>query len=239
MAEKATRLTAKFVESGRVKAGSYSDGDNLYLRVGAGGSKSWVFRWKPKGGAVSELGLGSFAKRGLKDARDKAAELRAAIAKGERDKEQLKAIVNPLPVVETLPTFKVYAERLIAEKKADLAYRSKKHLEQWTSTLTTYAYPTIGDKRPGDISIADLLEILKLLWATKTETATRLRQRIQDVIDYGFAKEDDDRANPARWGGRLATLLGKPNKDVQHHRAVPYDDLPAVMAKLRTRVRTH
>lgn len=237
MAEKSKLLTAKFVASERVKAGSYSDGQNLYLRVGASGSKSWVFRWhdrqaKPKA-KVRELGLGSLNSRGLREARDKAGELRAAIA-NSAGKDELRELVNPR--VETdLPTFKAYAEKVIAAKKASPRYKSKKHLDQWTATLSAYAYPAIGHKRPGDITVGDVHAILAPLWETKTETATRLRQRIETVIDHAFAVENDDRGNPAQWGGRLKKLLGEPEKDVQHHRAVPYRDVPALMDKLRAK----
>lgn len=231
MAEKSKLLSAKFVASERLNPGSYSDGQNLYLRVGANGAKSWVFRFKPKGGKVTELGLGSFASRSLKDARDKAGELRAALANGA-NKDQLRAIINPRAEAD-LPTFKAYAERVIKAKKASPKYKSKKHLDQWTSTLKAYAYPTIGEKRPTEIAVGDVHAILQPLWETKTETATRLRQRIETIIDYAFAIEDVDAGNPAQWGGRLKKLLGEPEKTVQHHRAVPYRDVPGLMAKLR------
>lgn len=236
MAENSKLLTAKFVASERVKAGSYSDGQNLYLRVGASGSKSWVFRWHDRhSGKVSELGLGSLNNRGLKEARDKAGELRAAIGNRVDTKDELRELVKPR--VETgLPTFKAYAETVIAAKKASSKYKSKKHLDQWTATLTAYAYPAIGHKRPGDITVGDVATILLPLWETKTETATRLRQRIETIIDYALAVEDSDSGNPAKWSERLKIRLGgEAEKNVQHHRAVPYRDVPALMDKLRVK----
>lgn len=139
MAEKSNILTAKFVVSGRIEAGSYADGKNLYLRVGKSGSKSWVFRWHDRhAGKVRELGLGSFNSLSLADARDKAGELRGGLANGATA-EDLRAMVKPR--VETdMPTFKAYAEKVIAAKKASPKYKSKKHLDQWTATLSAYAY---------------------------------------------------------------------------------------------------
>lgn len=226
-------LTAKSVASSRLNAGYHGDGENLYLLVGKSGSKSWLFRWR-QGGKANELGLGSISKRTLASAREKAGELRAAIANGA-SKDELRDLITPRSESD-LPTFKAYAERVIADKKASPKYRSKKHLSQWTATLSTYAYPTIGHKRPGDIKVGDVAAILKPLWETKTETATRLRQRLETIIDYAFAWEGEDRGNPAKWSKRLETLLGgEAEKNVQHHRAVPYRDVPALMGKLRAK----
>jgi len=148
MAEISNKLSAKKVASSRLDPTSYADGQNLYLRVSKSGSKSWVFRWHPKGQvSASELGLGSLASRTLEQARTKAGELRAAIANGA-SKAELKELIKPR-VESDLPTFRHYAETVIANKKASPKYRSKKALDQWTATLKAYAFPTIGHKRPG------------------------------------------------------------------------------------------
>lgn len=232
MAEKFNLLSAKFAASDNLKAGSYADGRNLYLRVGASGSKSWVFRWQSEG-KPSELGLGAFAKLGLAAAREKAGELREAVALGA-SKEALKHLIRPKAELADERTFKFYAERVIEQKTASPKYRSKKALAQWTATLERYAFPTIGHKRPDEITVGDVATVLAPLWESKTETATRLRQRMETIIDYALAVEDSDGNNPAKWSERLKIRLGgNAEKNVQHHRAVPYRDIPALMAKLR------
>lgn len=225
------KLSAKFLE-GKTKAGTHSDGANLYLRVAPSGAMSWIFRFQDQK-TVKQLGLGRAGKggRSLKEARDLRDKLNSAKENGA-GVEALREIVNPKP--DTSPmTFKVYADALIAEKKANPRYRSKKALNQWTSTLTEYVYPKLGAKRPGEISVNDVYDVLKPLWARIPETATRLRQRIEAVLDHAAATEEDDRPNPAAWGGRLRKMLGPAPKQVTHHAAAPYRDVPTIMAALR------
>jgi len=225
------RIPAKLLE-GKKKPGTYADGANLYLRISDTGAASWVFRYQDNK-VVKQLGLGKAGKggRSLKDARDLRDTLNSAKENGA-NAEALKEIIKPKP--DTSPmTFKVYAEQLIGEKKVDPRYRSKKALGQWTSTLTEYAYPSLGEKRPGAITVDDVYGVLKPLWAKIPETATRLRQRIEAVIDYAAALEDDDRRNPAAWTGRLRKLLGKAPKVVKHHAAARYQDVPTIMTALR------
>lgn len=234
MAEKFNLLSAKFAASDNSKAGSYADGRNLYLRVGASGSKSWVFRWHYEG-KPAELGVGPFAKLGLAAAREKAGELREAVALGA-SKEALKQLIRPKPEQPDERTFKFYAELVIKQKTASPKYRSKKALGQWTQTLTRYVFPTIGHKRPGEITVGDIATVLAPLWETKVETATRLRQRMETIIDYALAVEDSDGNNPAKWSERLKIRLGgDAEKNVQHHKAVPYRDIPGLMATLRAK----
>lgn len=226
---------AKFVAQPGKKANStsISDGKNLYLRVGANGSKSWIFRWHDRHvGKVRELGLGSFPERSLAEAREKSAELRHAVL-NNATREALAQIVKG-PVDLKAKVFRDYAEALIADKVANPRYKSKKHLGQWTATLEAYAYPHIGTKAPEAITVNDIHGALKPIWHTKAETASRLRQRIEAVLDYAFALDDCDANNPARLTGRLKVLLGPPQRAVEHHRAVPWQDMPALMAKLRS-----
>lgn len=233
MAKKHKVLTDAFCKSARSQKGSYADGENLYLRIGDNGAKSWVFRWRDRqSGKVCELGLGSFTSRSLAKAREKAGELNAALCENAT-KDDLRALVRPKAKREA-DTFRDFAHKLIAEKIANPRYKSKKHLGQWTTTLEAYAYAHIGGKAPEAITVNDVHGVLKPIWHTRAETASRLRQRIEAVIDYAFALEDCDANNPARWGGQLKMLLGAPQKAVEHHRAVPWGDLPALMAKLRS-----
>ncbi|MBS3961245.1 MAG: DUF4102 domain-containing protein [Sandarakinorhabdus sp.] len=178
---------AKFAPKPGQKSGStsISDGKNLYLRVGANGSKSWIFRWHDRHTAkVRELGLGGYPDRSLAEARDLAKELRHAVL-NNATREALARIVKG-PVDPEAETFRDFAAKLIAEKKANPRYKSKKHLGQWTATLEAYAYPHIGDKEPEAITVNDVHGVLKPIWHTKAETASRLRQRIEAVIDYAL-----------------------------------------------------
>jgi integrase len=219
-------LTAR--EIGTLPPGFHSDGGNLYLRVRDSNSRSWVFRYK-QAGKVIELGLGPVADRSLLQARELAGRMRTELADGK----------DPAALVRvkwdsTKKTFKDCAQELIESKSK--GWRNVKHVQQWGNTLEQYAYPTIGDKAPSDVSLADVKAILLPMWATKTETATRLRQRIEAVLDYAAVHENDQsRSNPARWKGVLDKVLPKPSAVTAkvHHPAMPYAELPAFMSVLR------
>jgi integrase len=226
-------LTARQVET--LPAGFHSDGGNLYLRVRDSLARSWVFRYKTAG-KVIEIGLGPVADRSLAQAREVAAKMRTAMAEG-MDPGTLVRVKRDT----SAKTFKEYAKELIASKRA--GWRNAKHVQQWENTLEQYANPTLGDKLPSDVTLADVKAILtqrgedKLsLWETKTETATRLRQRIEAVLDYAAVHEGDhSRNNPARWKGVLDKVLPAARKVAKktHHSAAPYADVPAIMASLR------
>ncbi|MEO6563831.1 MAG: integrase arm-type DNA-binding domain-containing protein [Nitrosospira sp.] len=208
-------------------AGFHADGGNLYLRVKETGARSWVFRYKQKG-KVSELGIGSRRDRTLAQARELAGKMRTALADGK----------NPVSVLKqgfelAAKTFRVCALELIEAKRS--GWRNVKHAQQWENTLAQYAYPNIGDKLPADISLADVKAILLPLWATKTETATRLRQRIEAVLDYAAVHDSSDRRNPARWKSNLDKVLPAARKVTKrvHHAALPYTNVPLVMKALR------
>lgn len=224
-------LTARQVDT--AKDGSHSDGNGLYLRVRNNGvARSWVFRWK-KAGKVRELGLGSAALRSLKEARALAQDLRKAI----RDGVDPASLLHPEAGSESIPAFRDLAGQTIEALRP--GWRNAKHAAQWEMTLREYAFPVLGDMLPADITVDHVIKVLSPLWATKTETATRLRQRIEAVLDraavLGF--RDRDRVNPASWKGNLEHLLPKASKVTQrqHFAAVPYADAPAIMAALRQR----
>ena len=225
MATTIGKLTARQVDS--LPEGFHSDGGNLYLRV-KGGSRAWVYRFKDKG-RVRELGLGSVAVRTLKAARELAAEMRATYANGRDPAELLRDDAKPQGM-----TFKQCAEALIEAKRP--GWRNAKHAQQWANTLRDYAYPSLGDKAPSEVSLADVKAILLPMWSTKTETATRVRQRIEAVLDYAAVHDlCDGTRNPARWKGMLDKVLPKPDKvrTREHHAAAAYADLPRIMAALR------
>ena len=219
-------LTARQVDS--LETGFHSDGGNLYLRVRDTETRAWVFRYK-QAGKVSELGLGAVASRTLAQARDLAGRMRTALADGKDP----AALVKVRRDAKAL-TFEDCALALIESKRS--GWRSAKHEQQWEATLRLYAFPVIGAKLPADISLADIKAILLPIWATKTETATRVRQRIEAVLDYAAVHSDSQtRNNPARWKGTLDKVLPAPRKVTKrtHFAAAPYADVPGIMAALR------
>ena len=206
--------------------GFHADGGNLYLKV-KGKARSWVFRYK-QAGKVREIGMGATHTRSLADARDKAALMRQAVAEG----------TDPAHVIRVKPdstamTFKDCALAVIEAKRP--GWRNVKHAKQWETTLEQFAYPVIGHKLPADVSLADVKAILLPIWATKTETASRVRQRIEAVLDYAAVHDDSDRRNPARWKGVMDKVLPAPTKVYKriHHPAAPYTDVPRIMSALR------
>lgn len=219
-------LSARQIDT--LPEGSHSDGGNLYLRVRETGARAWVFRYKAAK-KVTELGLGPVADRSLAQARELAARMRNALADGKDPAECVRARRDPAAM-----TFRACALALIESKRR--GWRNAKHIQQWGNTLERYAYPTIGDKRPADIGLADVKAILTPLWAVKTETATRLRQRIEAVLDYAAVCDDaQERSNPARWKGVLDKIFPAARKVAkkEHHAAAPYSDVPRIMSALR------
>jgi integrase len=227
MATKINRLTARRVDA--LGPGFHADGGGLYLRVRNTGSRSWVFRYS-RASKVREIGLGATHTRTLADARKRAEAMRKAIADGQDPAALIRAKKEG---GEAPITFDCCALALIESKRA--GWRNAKHAQQWLNTLRAYAFPLIGKKSPADVTLADVKAILLPLWSTKTETASRLRQRIEAVLDWAYVHGLRTGENPARWRGMLDKVLPTPNKvrTVQHFAAIPYEDVPATMAALR------
>ena len=185
----ASKLTARKVET--AKPGKYSDGGNLYLIVSETGSRKWVLRFTWRG-RPKEMGLGSAASVPLVDAREKAARARRKIAQG----------LNPIDERKRdggIPTFGEIAD--VVWEALSAGFRNEKHKAQWKSTLETYAAPLRA--MPVDtIGTDDVLAVLKPVWTTKAETASRVRGRIEKVLDAAKAKGLRDGENPARWRGQ-------------------------------------
>jgi integrase len=222
----ASKLTARKVET--AKPGKYSDGGNLYLIVSETGARKWVLRFTWRGRA-KEMGLGSATSVPLADAREKAISARRKIAQG----------LNPIDERKRdggIPTFGEMADDV--RESLSVGFRNEKHKAQWKSTLETYAAPLRA--RPVDtIATDDVLAVLKPIWTTKAETASRVRGRIEKVLDAAKAKGFRDGENPARWRGHLDHLLPRPLKLARgHHAALPYEDVAAFIAKLRKREAT-
>lgn len=217
------------------KTGRYSDGDGLYLQVRATNNpespnKSWVFRWGA--GGKNNMGLGTLKDVSLADARALAASHHRTVSAGgdprqTRDKQRLEAKQRQEAV-----TFEEAAKKYI-ESKQD-GWKNKKHAQQWTNTLTTYANPEIGTTPCAEVTTEQVLNILKPIWKTKTETATRLRGRIESVLDWAAVIEDRSGENPARWKGKLEHLLSETSKRrrVTHHSALPYPQVPAMFTAI-------
>jgi integrase len=217
----AGHLTARKVET--AKPGKYSDGGNLYLIVSPTGARKWVLRftWRRR---AKEMGLGSALSVPLADARERAAAARRKIAQG----------VNPIEDRKRdngIPTFGEMADTVLASLSA--GFRNEKHKAQWRSTLETYA-ATLRNKSVDTIVTDDVLVVLKPIWTTKAETASRLRGRIEKVLDAAKAKGFRSGENPARWRGHLDHLLPRPSKLSRgHHAAMPYEEIADFIDKLR------
>lgn len=229
------KLSALFV-SKTTKPGRYADGNGLYLQISKSGSKSWIFRYMLEGKA-REMGLGSVGTVSLAQARDKAVAARLVAREDGVDPIDRRKEEKRLEKLEkgSAKTFKECALELHEELKP--GWKNKKHAQQWINTLEQYVFPKIGDVAVVHVDTELVLRCLKPLWVTKTETAQRVMQRIRSVLDaakaLGYRKADS--ANPATWAGNLDKLLAKPTKikKVQHHPALPYQDIPEFMAKLR------
>jgi integrase len=217
----AGNLTARKVETAR--PGKYSDGGNLYLVVAPGGSRKWVLRFTWRG-RPKEMGLGSAGGVPLADAREKAASARRRIAQGINPIEERKRDNG-------IPTFGEMADAV--RETLAVGFRNEKHKAQWKMTLETYAAPLRG--KPVDtITTDDVLAVLKPIWTTKAETASRLRGRIEKVLDAAKAKGFRAGDNPARWRGHLDHLLHKrPTLTRGHHPAMAYEEIPAFVGHLR------
>ncbi|PPD29271.1 MAG: integrase [Hyphomicrobium sp.] len=227
MAGKLHKLTA--LEVAKLSApGRYSDGGGLYLTIGAGNRRSWIFLYRDRrSGKQREMGLGSAAAVTLAQARVKAAEARAALQAGNDPIAAARADDSEVP------TFGEMAEEVISSLES--SWRNDKHRAQWRATLETYA-PKLKPKRVDEITTEDVLAVLKPIWQTKAETASRVRGRIEKVLDAAKAKNHRVGENPARWRGHLDHLLGRRQKLQRgHHPALPYGDLPKFIAELRQR----
>ena len=226
------RLTVRKLDA--LKAdGCYADGGNLWLTV-AGASRSWSFRYlSPVSRRRREMGLGSQHSVGLADARKAAAAARKLVSDGidpldqrKRDQEEARRL--------TVVTFETVAGRYITDRKS--GWQDPRSAPVWTSSLERLAYPFIGQKAVRDVTTDDILAILRPIWTTTTETADRLRGRLERILDYARTQGWSEGENPARWKGHLAHILPKPSTvaKVEHHAAVPWQDIGPVMTKLAT-----
>jgi integrase len=224
MARQGKGLTARKVET--AKPGKYEDGHGLRLVVSETGARKWVFRYMRAGKRV-EMGLGSVPSVSLAQAREKAADARRLVKAG-KDPVAARRAEQAAGADET---FGPFALKLV--DTIETGFRNDKHRAQWRTSLTTYAGP-IWNMRIAEIETDDVLACLKPIWQTKAETASRVRGRIERVLDAAAARGLRSRDNPARWRGHLANLLPKRQKLARgHHAAMPFDDVPAFVSRLR------
>jgi integrase len=232
------------------KPGRHADGEGLHLLVKRSGAQSWVYRFMLKGKA-RDIGLSRcpealalLQKTGgdnltLAQARDVALIYRMKVKlEGidpltEREDAEKAAAAAKQAEKAAAVTFKEMAEQFLSMNEAN--WRNAKHRQQWRNTLNTYAYPVLGSMRVGDIETLHVLQVLEPIWTSKSETAGRIRGRIEAILDAAKVRGYRSGENPARWRGHLAQLLPARTKLSRgHHRAAPYDEVPSILAALRS-----
>ena len=210
----------------------HGDGGGLWLQVTAGGA-SWVFRYRVDG-RLREMGLGPLHTVTLAEARNRALECRKARLDGRDPIEERKAarMAARLDAARAM-TFKACAEAYIEAHRA--GWRNDKHAAQWPATLGTYVYPILGDLPVQAVDTGLVIKAVEPLWTRKTETASRVRGRIESVLDWASARGYRQGDNPARWRGHLENLLPKKSKvaKVEHHAALAYGEMAGFIAELR------
>ncbi|MEY9157324.1 tyrosine-type recombinase/integrase [Bradyrhizobium japonicum] len=198
-------------------------------------AKSWIFRYQ-RNGRSRHMGLGAAGRNGipLKTARERVGEARQLLSAGidPVDQREAERLAERLEKAKSV-TFKYCAERYIAEHQT--TWKNPIHRKQWATTLEEYAYPTIGALPVGAVDTGLVTKILRTIWSTKPETASRLRGRIERILDWARVSGYREGDNPARWRGHLDKILPKKSKvkRVKHHAAMPYAEVPAYMAALR------
>ena len=227
------RLSAKAVTT--ASPGEHPDGNGLFLVVAESGSRSWVLKFK-RNGRKREMGLGPASVIGLAKARDLATDARRLIAQGldpieHRRAEQAAAKIEAAKAV----SFETFATTFMNGREAGL--RNAKHRQQWRNTLATYAFPVIGNLPVGEIDTSMILRILNPIWQRKPETASRVRGRIEAILDAARVQGLRDGVNPALWRGHLAHILPAITnvRAVKHHAALAWRELPGFVASLRER----
>lgn len=221
------RATSKLTDTeckAASKPGMLGDGGGLYLNVKATGAKSWAFVWKANG-KRREMGLGPYPAVPLAKARKLAGAHREAVAEGR----------NPIAErqKEAEPTFAGCADMFLASMEGQ--WRNEKHRAQWRMTLAEYARP-LSAKKVSEVGTDEVLKVLNPLWQKRPETASRLRGRIERVLDYAKARGWRTGENPALWRGHLKNILPARQRLTRgHHAAMPYGDVPAFLQSLPPR----
>jgi integrase len=228
------KLTALAVNKMK-EPGYHGDGAGLYLQVSKTGSKSWIFRYT-RAGKQREMGLGPLHTVSLAQAREQAKNCRSTLLAGSDPLEIRKAgqLEDALERAKAV-TFDNCASSYIAAHRG--SWKNAKHAAQWESTILAYASPIIGALPVAAIDTALVVKVLQPIWQEKTETATRLRGRIESILDWATVSRFRVGENPARWRGHLDHLLADPNRvaRVVHHAALPWQEIGTFMVDLRQR----
>jgi integrase len=226
-----TGFTDPYVKN-LTQSGRYTDSatPGLNLNIKSNGGKYWVFRYL-YAAKRSDLALGVYPDVGLKEARKRAVQARNSVLQGQRPIATWKVAAASQACYT--PLFRDFAADCIAAKKAE--WSNPKHTDQWTNTIEQYANPIIGHLPLNVIDTDHVLRVLNPIWHTKTETASRLRGRIEWILASATTRQLRSGLNPAAWRGHLETILPKPSKitTVTHHAALPYAEMPDFMMKLR------
>jgi integrase len=204
----------------------------LAINVTKSGSRSWILRYQV-GGKRRDKGLGGYPDVTLAQAKEAARAARAKIAHGVDPIEDGRALRSQLIASQiSAITFSQAAKQYIDTHEG--SWRNAKHTQQWRNTIQTYADPVVGRVLIRDVDLPQILKVLEPIWRTKTETASRLRGRMESVLDWASARGFRTESNPARWKGLLDKLLPSPGKiaKADHHRALPYADMPEFMKSL-------
>jgi integrase len=215
--------------------GQHADGGGLYLQVSKFDTKAWIFKFTLNG-RPRQMGLGPIHTVSLAEARQEAESCRKLVREGIDPIERRKAekARRGLENAKSM-TFKECAQGYL--RAHDAAWSNLKHTAQWRNTLTMYVYPVFGDRLVQDIDTNLVMKVLDPIWTEKTETASRVRQRIEATLDWAAARGYRSGENPARWKGHLRNLLPLKTKvrKVKHHKALPYTEIGTFMADLRAR----
>lgn len=224
----------RLTQHGRHPVGGTPPG--LHLNITESGARSWIFR-VTVGRNRRHIGLGPYPEVSLAEARQKALDMKRSIASGSDPVEERRAQREALAAaVRKRTTFEEAFNRFY-EEKVQGELRNAKHIKQWQSTLSTYALPTIGNKSVADITVEDVLSVLRPIWLEKNETASRVRQRLEAVLDWSTVMKLREGDNPARWKGNLQQLLPSPGKVQKENKspAVALDQLAIWFAEVRSR----
>ncbi len=236
MPKKARELSATEVRR-LTKPGLHAIGgvSGLLLQVTPSGARSWILRTMV-GAKRRDIGLGGFPDVPLAQARESAREMKAKIREGVDPIAERRAVREALAAAQSKRlTFAEAARRCHAAKESE--FRSEKHRKDWLSSLERHAFDAIGDVPVADIDLPRVQQVLDPIWKTRTETATRVRQRIETVLNWATVSGFRQGENPARWRGNLEAVLPAPTKirKVQHQRALPWHEVPAFMSDLKQR----
>jgi integrase len=237
---KLNRLSDLAVKKSKPAAGGkskfYGDGGNLWLQVSGDErepARSWVFRYT-RLGRERYMGLGPYPTITLSSARDKAAGIRRSLANGKDpfDERRAREVAATLEAGKAI-SFQSCAEQFVEAKR--VTWKSEKHAADWPKSLELYAYPVFKDLPVGLIEVSHVLKVLNPVWTKKTETATRLRGRIEQVLSWAKVQGLREGENPARWRENLDKVLPDPQQfqKVEHFKALPYAKMGAFMAELR------